>query len=213
MSSARDNILRRLRGSRQQHTDTPAADLASHGWSRAERTRRLIDMMSAVRTEIHRMPRGHWVEWLNRELPARRLTRVLVGDNPAGQAFAGQAGPGLQVTRYQREIEHWKEELFHDIDVGITGTLGGIAQSGSLILWPSVEEPRLMSLVPPVHIALLDADAIYETFAQAMQAQRWADSMPGNALLISGPSKTADIEQTLAYGIHGPKQLIVLLLE
>jgi len=70
-----------------------------------------------------------------------------------------------------------------------------------------------MSLVPPVHIALLKADHIHETFAQAMQVQQWADKMPTNALLVSGPSKTADIEQTLAYGIHGPRQLIVLILE
>jgi L-lactate dehydrogenase complex protein LldG len=46
-----------------------------------------------------------------------------------------------------------------------------------------------------------------------MLAQRWHERMPTNALLISGPSKTADIEQTLAYGVHGPKELIVLVIE
>ena len=46
-----------------------------------------------------------------------------------------------------------------------------------------------------------------------MKAQNWAAGMPTNALLISGPSKTADIEQTLAYGVHGPKELIVLIIE
>ena len=44
-----------------------------------------------------------------------------------------------------------------------------------------------------------------------MIKQRWAEAMPTNALLISGPSKSADIEQTLAYGVHGPKELIVLV--
>ncbi|WP_278366532.1 LUD domain-containing protein, partial [Marinobacter salarius] len=43
--------------------------------------------------------------------------------------------------------------------------------------------------------------------------QNWAAGMPTNALLVSGPSKTADIEQTLAYGVHGPKELIVLVIE
>ena len=46
-----------------------------------------------------------------------------------------------------------------------------------------------------------------------MKAQNWSSGMPTNALLISGPSKTADIEQTLAYGVHGPKELIVLMIE
>ena len=54
-----------------------------------------------------------------------------------------------------------------------------------------------MSLVPPVHTALLHANTIYENFAQAMHQLQWAQQMPTNALLISGPSKTVDIEQTL----------------
>ncbi|MEC7376269.1 MAG: LUD domain-containing protein, partial [Pseudomonadota bacterium] len=72
---------------------------------------------------------------------------------------------------------------------------------------------RLMSLVPPVHVAVLRASELYTTFHEAIHAQNWATGMPTNALLISGPSKTADIEQTLAYGVHGPKELIVLMIE
>lgn len=70
-----------------------------------------------------------------------------------------------------------------------------------------------MSLVPPVHFALLKASEIYENFYQVQQKQQWPVNMPTNALLVSGPSKTADIEQILAYGAHGPKDLVVLILE
>ena len=45
-----------------------------------------------------------------------------------------------------------------------------------------------------------------------MTAEGWTDGLPTNALLISGPSKTADIQVTLAYGAHGPKELVVLLI-
>ena len=69
-----------------------------------------------------------------------------------------------------------------------------------------------MSLVPPIHFALLDADQLYDDLFGAMREQRWSGGMPTNALLVSGPSKTADIQVTLAYGAHGPKELIVLLL-
>jgi len=66
--------------------------------------------------------------------------------------------------------------------------------------------------VPPVHFAVLTAEKLHQTFAEAIAAEKWNQGMPTNALLISGPSKSADIEQTLAYGVHGPTELIVLLV-
>lgn len=70
-----------------------------------------------------------------------------------------------------------------------------------------------MSLVPPLHIALLKASEVFDNLFEAMHAQGWAGGLPTNALLVSGPSKTADIQQTLAYGAHGPKELLVLILQ
>jgi L-lactate dehydrogenase complex protein LldG len=98
------------------------------------------------------------------------------------------------------------------VDAAVTTTLGGIAETGTLILWPDQNEPRMMSLVPPIHIAILEAGKLFNTFAEAVATMQWASSMPTNALLISGPSKSADIEQTLAYGVHGPKELVILLI-
>ena len=69
-----------------------------------------------------------------------------------------------------------------------------------------------MSLVPPVHFALLDAATLHDTLFDAITTEAWSSKLPTNALLVSGPSKTADIQQTLAYGAHGPKALIILLL-
>ena len=46
-----------------------------------------------------------------------------------------------------------------------------------------------------------------------MKTENWSAQMPTNAILISGPSKTADIEMTLAFGVHGPRELIVLIIE
>ena len=106
--------------------------------------------------------------------------------------------------------------MFRDTPAGLTAARAAIAETGTLILWPDAQEPRLMSLVPPLHIVLLDAGKIYNTFYEAMTSEAWADpasgGLPTNALLISGPSKTADIQQTLAYGAHGPKELVVLML-
>jgi L-lactate dehydrogenase complex protein LldG len=71
----------------------------------------------------------------------------------------------------------------------------------------------LLSLVPPVHIVVVDAHQVVGTLFDLMQQQGWSEGMPTNVVLVSSPSKTADIQQTLAYGAHGPKQLVVMLVE
>jgi len=102
--------------------------------------------------------------------------------------------------------------MFTATPASLTTARAAIAETGTLILWPDADEPRLMSLVPPVHVVLLDRARLYNTFFEAMQTEGWKDGLPTNSLLVSGPSKTADIQQTLAYGAHGPKELVVLLL-
>lgn len=77
---------------------------------------------------------------------------------------------------------------------------------------PAVDEPRSLSLVPPCHIVLVHENTLYNDLASIMAEQGWQNTMPTNLVLVSGPSKTADIQQTLAYGAHGPRQLFVILI-
>lgn len=213
MSETRNRILERLRGNRPRAVPEPAAYRKPLGWDRERRIAEFSTRMQAVRGEVHRMARKDWVDWVNAELPRRGMRRALVGNGSIASRFAEAASDAFELSRYDRTIDQWKGHLFDSVDFAITGSLAGLAESGSLVLWPNAEEPRLMSLVPPLHLALLDADQLFENFADLIARGNWARRMPTNALLISGPSKTADIEQTLAYGIHGPKALITLLLE
>jgi L-lactate dehydrogenase complex protein LldG len=214
MNETRRAILQRLRRTRlpsheiDRVNKPSAADRDIDGL-----IARFTERQQAVRGEVHRMPRGQWLNWLAVELPGRGLRHVLTGTGEIGRQLAATHIRGLRLHTYDEPIEDWKRQLFEQVDVAITGARCGIAETGSLVLWPDAQEPRLMSLVPPVHVALLSAYALYPTLAEALQAENWAGRMPTNVLLISGPSKTADIEQTLAYGIHGPKSLITLILE
>jgi L-lactate dehydrogenase complex protein LldG len=181
---------------------------------REDRVARLKSLMEAMHAEVQVVQADGWVDKLKDLLRARQLTSLLYApDTPLG-AVLEQAWESTlpTLTPYVGDIEQFKDTLFA-VDASITSTRGGIAETGALILWPDVQEPRLMSLVPPVHIAVLEADKIYTTFAEAIARERWQDGMPTNALLISGPSKTADIEFTLTFGVHGPKELIVLIVE
>lgn len=215
--SARDLILSRLRAA-PVNTGTVTPDVA--GWfashrasgDLAQRVAHLRQALEAVRTEVHDVTGDNWVSVLLGIVAAKKLRHLLIGhDTPHGEAVAKQAPAGLQIVRYEQAIEAWQAQLFDGIDAGLTLARGALAQTGSLILWPTPAEPRLMSLVPSVHIVLLDAHTIHADFHAAMTSENWANGMPTNALLICGPSKTADIQQTLAYGAHGPRELVVLI--
>ncbi|WP_207458221.1 lactate utilization protein [Azospirillum sp. SYSU D00513] len=221
MPDARNSILSRLRASRDANGIAPQAappsdftPLAEKKWDPAERLDRIRRLMEAVHTEFLETTEAEWPAAVRGFLEKEGLNSLLYA--PATEAGArlaaewGEGGPEL--VPYDRPVEEFKERLFDGVDAGVTTTLGAIADTGSLMLWPSADEPRLMSLVPPMHLALLKADALYDSFWQVLREKRWADGLPTNALLISGPSKTADIEQTLAYGVHGPKRLVVVVV-
>lgn len=96
-------------------------------------------------------------------------------------------------------------------DVGLTGAEAALAETGSVVVSSGPGKSRLASLLPPVHIAFvatsqLTADIF--TWTAARQGQ-----LPANVVLISGPSKSADIERVLAVGVHGPKRFIALLYD
>ncbi len=214
MNETRNRILERLRANRPRGVSMPPVYAKPLGWNRERRIEEFTARMQAVRGEVYRVERDRWVDWINSELPARGMRRALVGRGPiAGTVRRCRASGDFELSRYDRAVDEWKDRLFHEIDFAITGTLAGLAESGSLVLWPDADEPRLMSLAPPLHVALLQADRLFENFAEMIEKEHWASRMPTNALLISGPSKTADIEQTLAFGIHGPKALITLILQ
>jgi len=220
--SAKQNILAKLRKSLTGATpiaDDFDVDLVTqpYTYSAEQRIPQLRKLMEAVHTEIHLTTGADWPALLAQLLRDRQLPSLLIAPTtPHGQRISQYwaNNPDLPTLKsYDRPMEEWKAELFNDTPASLTGTLGAIAATGSLILWPTREEPRLMSLVPPVHFALLKASEIRDNFYQVQQEFEWAQGMPTNALLVSGPSKTADIEQVLAYGAHGPKDLVVLILE
>ena len=186
-------------------------------WSVKEKVLRLKSMMETVHTEVHLCERETWKKTLISVLEQKKISKILYGAKTSLSQDLGkfkQESPDVvpELIDYKDPIEKSKDLLF-EIDAAITTTRGGIAETGSLIIWPTPHEPRLMSLVPPIHIAVLNSSQIYSTFREAMISENWVSEMPTNALLISGPSKTADIEQTLVYGIHGCKELVVLLLQ
>lgn len=103
-----------------------------------------------------------------------------------------------------------KNELF-ECDLGITSAQFGIAETGTLVIETDKEFNRLTSLIPPVHICILEASKIRRTLGEIL-AELQKD-LSRSIAFITGQSRTSDIELTLALGVHGPGELFVFIVE
>ena len=215
--TARERILARLRNAPRPDEPRPLPPAQpAPAPNRDAMVARLKSLMETVRSEVHVVPRAEWIPSLKHILRPRPIKTLLYAPETDMGAELSAAwnedASGLpELVAYIEPVEAFKDQLFI-VDAAITRAAGAVADTGAIILRPDIHEPRLMSLVPPIHIAVLKAESIFPSLGDAMQQDAWSADMPTNMLLVSGPSKTADIELTLAFGVHGPKELIVFIL-
>ena len=213
--SARDAILGRLREAEPAQRP-PLPDVADYYAAAASQVseplmERFLRQARAWRTEIIECTPTDWAVAVERIVSEKGLQKVLAGRDTALSGVLGVA-LGSRIAWFDQNLEDFKPALFADYDAGITTCWGAVAETGSLLLWPDAREPRTLSLVPPIHIAVLRASRLYPRMADAMREAQWAAGMPSNLVMVSGPSKTSDIQRVLAYGAHGPKELVIVLI-
>ena len=225
--TARDRMLARLRAAPPSaaaigNEEDLSRRIDAHYASRLEHPSATIPaltssfqtMLEAARAQVWRADARSWPALLADQLQEAGIRRLLLDSTRAeGAALSRALPPTVEALSYTRPLEQWKTELFDTVDAGFTVARSGIAATGTLILAPDAGTPRTVSLVPPLHIALVYADTLHPGLHTAMQTERWAEGMPTNLVLVSGPSKTSDIQQTLAYGAHGPSRLWVFIVE
>ena len=127
---------------------------------------------------------------------------------------------GVEVRAIVRDDESPRELLREEMrhaDAGITGTDYALAETGSLVILPRRGLSRLVSLVPPVHIALVRPEEVLESLHDLFLLRRLEHKRGGDMgsylNFITGPSRTADIEMTIVQGVHGPKAVHMVLIE
>ena len=222
-SAVRDAILRKLRRA-QPAQPLPLPDLRPYhagpwgqGVAESASGLSLMDSFeraaSGWRAQVHRTSTRQWAETLRNVLQRHRCHRIAMGPVVFGLPGMDDALRGRHGITLERPVDEWRGLLFDGVDASITLATAGIADTGTLVILPGRHEPRALSLVPPIHIALLRASTLHASLAKAIQALRPQEQLPTNFLLVTGPSKTADIQQTLAYGAHGPKDLVILLID
>ncbi len=158
-----------------------------------------------------------------KEDEAAAILKNIIGRLPVTQRRRLAISNSPLVARLVRELSSEDREIavtpdskdLFNFDVGITSAQMAIAETGTLVLESDSERHRLISLVPPVHIAIINARNIVQTLGDALNhvQHEGADVMSRAITFITGPSRTADIELTLAIGVHGPKELYVIVDE
>ena len=209
--AARQRILARLRAAPLQTIAAPPAPTMPTPASPATMLDQFQRAIEAFHAEVIDARQPGWQTVLAEVCAAKRIATLMLPPADLGDFKPWPGGPKL--SRFDRPIEALKNELFDATDAGLTIADGAIADTGTLIHANPRRMPRTLSLVPPIHICLLDARRLYPSLQAALAAARWHEAMPSNLIFISGPSKTADIQQTMAYGAHGPRELVVLLTE
>ncbi len=187
-NSARESIL----GSIRTHlAASPASDLEEHqdpeipaAPSKSDPVHRFKESVEAVS--------GHCIITTD---ATDVLKQILTDLNAQRVAYSDNAPNAHEIFSY---------------DVGISTAQAAIAETGTLVLDSACERHRLVSLVPPVHIAIVNASAIVETLGDALTLLQKKEISPA-ITFITGPSRTADIELTLAIGVHGPQELYVIV--
>jgi L-lactate dehydrogenase complex protein LldG len=96
--------------------------------------------------------------------------------------------------------------------VGVTGAHVGVAEQGVVALACGPAAPRGTSLLPPVHVCVVWADSIVDTFAGAIERVA-SERLPSALTWVGGPSRTGDLEMVTTLGVHGPKAVAVVLVE
>jgi L-lactate dehydrogenase complex protein LldG len=204
--SARDAILQRLRQS--QGTTDVSAVIAAHARGPQPRTyaNKIERFTERARSLMSGVTRLASIETVPLEV----------------ERYLGEAG-------LEKRIVCWPE--LRDLDwaganvaaecrkvrpddlVGVTGAFAAIAETGTLVMASSEATPPALSLLPETHIAVLPASRIVATMEDAFALLREERATwPRAVNLVSGPSRTADIEQTVTLGAHGPYRVHIIIV-
>ena len=146
---------------------------------------------------------------------------VHVPKEDVAQLFSKLTGEKLPADDIPRLVEVARKllrEKYFLADVGMSGANVFAADTGTMFLIENEGNVRLATSAPPVHIALIGMEKLVPTLTDAYKVAevtwRYANyTVPSYVSLISGPSKTGDIEKTTTYGAHGPKEVHVIFLD
>ena len=146
-------------------------------------------------------------------LGSQGVKSVALPDSP----FLNKLGVPAALRAAGFDVRTWDRialDDLYDTDAGVTDVWRAVAETGSLVVKASPGHGRALSLVPPLHVAIVEPkNCVGDLIDLFEQAKAESDAAGLSAFtIISGPSKTSDIEMNLVVGVHGPGQVRVFVL-
>ncbi len=121
--------------------------------------------------------------------------------------------PDLEEIPWSNRFGVERRAAVGDDRVSVTGDFAGIAETGTLVLLSGPESPTTLNFLPDDHIIVLKTERIVPHMEDVwVKLRKERKKMPRTLNFITGPSKTADVEQTIQEGAHGPRRLHVILI-
>lgn len=118
----------------------------------------------------------------------------------------------LKGRTFIRSMASFLREAAAATEVGITSADYALADTGSLVFFSESKESRLLSLLPPCHIAVIDSSKIVASLDDVLRLRPLPGAESSAMVVITGPSRTADIEMRLVRGVHGPGEIHVIVV-
>jgi L-lactate dehydrogenase complex protein LldG len=178
-------------------------------------TARFTQAATSIGAQVHSATITNWLDVVVGVLQMHRVKAVAIPS--AGDGFF-EAGRVEQLReRLAAEGIHAKsetdDETLFSVDAAVTGVVVAIAEAGTLVCESGPVVARGSSLIPPVHVAVVETTQILPDLLDCLEAFGERSRLPASTSLITGPSKTADIEGELVTGVHGPGHVHVVLVE
>ncbi|MHB1653004.1 MAG: LUD domain-containing protein [Desulfitobacteriaceae bacterium] len=171
--------------------------------------------------EVWETDLGEFILQLRKERPMHILSpAVHVPREQVAELFSKFFGKEVppEIAAEVGAVRDFMRDKYFSADVGMSGANVVAADTGAMVIIENEGNVRLSTGAPPVHVALVGIEKIVPSFQDAMKVAevtwRYAQyGIPGYVNIISGPSKTGDIEKVTTYGAHGPKELYVIFVD
>jgi len=210
------NAVRRALGRTAPMQSPPIPPAIADAVARLVNTDKELPQLFATRAMGNKMG----VEFVTAEVLHARLIDFIRSTNSRRLAlpdseFLQKLGVADALRAAGFEVTLWPQmtlDALYDFDCAVTDVYRAVAETGSLVMRSSPQHGRALSLVPAVHVAILEPANFLPDLVDLFNLLRREPSGPG-ITIISGPSKTADIEMNLVTGVHGPGTVQALIVQ